>query len=288
MQKFAKMSTKELVAAFNALPRSPKTSSGCNSNEWHFDIRFIQLEPTPSHVINFIQPQSQYAHIESLPLWNPLSEAGLSFFPDTAKEAAPTLAKAIVYAFISNMGQTRTSESDVREPLAPWKLTTEDKSLAAAVGQELKRIGLLPETLCNIEIAKPSTIAIAQNAFVKIFKLLKMHAGYSGAVAELISTPDSIKFENFKVAVPAPQRGSIGSLALPEEYEQIQLYLDYVLERMNVLPSDGSEYDAKTQGEARSKELDRVMDLVEKKPERILNAEADRGDAEATLDYAIR
>ena len=122
-------------------------------NERHFDLRYIQLEPTPSHIIALIQPQSQFIHIERLPIGLPVNQSGIEYFPESGKAAAPEVAKALLHAFVNNLGQSAILNAP--PAFSPWKMTTEDQDLASAVGDELKRIGVRPLKLCNIGLSKP-------------------------------------------------------------------------------------------------------------------------------------
>ena len=92
--------TFELVKSINALPRKEMESSDEVLNEWHFDFRYIQLEPNPSHVITLIQPQSQIIHIERLPVGLPTNQSGIEYFLESGKEAAPEVPKALLHALI--------------------------------------------------------------------------------------------------------------------------------------------------------------------------------------------
>ncbi|RDB30343.1 hypothetical protein Hypma_007261 [Hypsizygus marmoreus] len=59
----------DTVKAYNALPRPPLAPSGMVPNhcQWHFDLRYIALEP-PSHVLFLVQLESSFVHSEHLPL----------------------------------------------------------------------------------------------------------------------------------------------------------------------------------------------------------------------------
>ncbi|KAH9485658.1 hypothetical protein JR316_0002568 [Psilocybe cubensis] len=279
--------SKELVEAFNALPRRAKTPSGRVSNEWHFDIRYIQMEPGPSHVVYFIQPQSQFTHMERLPVGLASNQSGLVFFPETAKDAAPVLAKGILHAFINNMGMNdKRMYPNAPAPYAPWKLSTNDKSLAAAVGNELKRLGVRPEALCTIGISGQSTTRLAQESFARFFETLKMACGLEGIVAASIEAPQSIGFENYQVP-PALRRSSFDD-DTDDEGKQLNAVLQYYNVWSRGVPSDGVEYDAKRSGDEMYKQMEIIKARLQEKPESVVNAAADRGDAEAALDYGIR
>ena len=66
---------------------------------------------------------------------------GIEFFPDTPEEAAPEVAKALMHAFVNRFG------GQASQAIAPWNLMTEDKNLAATVGDEFKKLGVGYEAL---------------------------------------------------------------------------------------------------------------------------------------------
>ncbi|KAF4613131.1 hypothetical protein D9613_011188 [Agrocybe pediades] len=282
-------STKELVDAFNALRLPSEGLSGCLSNEWHFDLRFIQIEPNPSHIIYFVQPQTRYTHMQRLPLGTPSDQPGLAFFPDTAEEAAPVLAKAILHALMNNMGQEPSAESRPTSISTPWKFTTADRTLAAAVSREFQRLGLSAERLWVVRVSKPSTILVAQDCFTIAYKGHLASIGFPDAFTSIIRTPDSVIFENFTVASPEPdQLESFMRQMRNEEQNQAQLLLDYFMQRQNALPSDGNERDTRAQLDNDESGIDAIKKLYEEKSTTVIRAEADLGDAKAALDYAIR
>ena len=152
-----------------------------------FDLRYIQLEPTPSHIIALIQPQFQFIHIERLPIGLPANQSGIEYFPESGKEVAPEVAKALLHAFANKLGQSAIPKTP--PAFSPWKLTTVDKELASAVSDEFKRIGVRLLELCNMGLATPQTISITQEAFTRLFATVKMVAGYTSVVAAAIKTP---------------------------------------------------------------------------------------------------
>ena len=69
-------------------------------NSWHFDIRYVHLEPTPSHILFFLQDASEFSHLKSFPIGLATRSSRIKFFPDTPGEAAPEVAKALMHAFV--------------------------------------------------------------------------------------------------------------------------------------------------------------------------------------------
>ena len=176
-----------LVKSFNALPHKGDLPDDCSTNGTL--TCGIQLEPTPSHIITLIQPKSQLIHIGRLPIGLPANQSGIEYFPESGKEAAPEVAKALLHAFVSKLGQSAIPNAP--PAFSPWKLTTVDKDLASAVSDEFKRIGVRPLELCNIGLSKPQTNAIMQEAFTgtRHFATAKMAAGFTGIAAAAIKTP---------------------------------------------------------------------------------------------------
>ncbi|KDR76932.1 hypothetical protein GALMADRAFT_138969 [Galerina marginata CBS 339.88] len=272
-----------LVKKFNALPRNEKAPSGLVPNEWHFDLRYIQIEPTPGHIVAIIQPQSQFIHMERLPVGIGGRTSGITFFPESGKEAAPEVAKALLHAFVDNLGQNQMMGSNAPPVFAPWKLTTEDKDLAAAVGEEFKRLGVRAKELHKISVSSKSVNKIMDTAFRKLFATLKQAVGFTGIAGDVIMKPDSICFHNFKLT-PAPKKPSL----LDHEEGPFDLALNYLQQLMNSRPPNASDIDTKTLLTAQGQELPILMKKVEDKPAAIVKAEADGGDPDAALDYGLR
>ena len=230
-----------LVKSFNALPRKERAPSGRLPNEWHFDLRYIQLEPIPSHIIAIIQPQSQFIHIERLPIGLPANQSGIEYFPKSGKEAALEVAKALLHAFVDRLGQSAIPNAP--PAFSPWKLTTGDKDLASAVSEEFKRIGVHPLELCNIKLSRPQTNAVMQEAFTCLFASIKTVTGYTGITAAAIKTPQPFIFWNFKLdplkdLSPAELGGDPVDL---EQVEKFHLPLKYIQTLMNSRLPDQSQ-----------------------------------------------
>jgi hypothetical protein len=276
-----------LVKSFNALPRKARAPSGRVPNEWHFDLRYIQLEPTPSHIIALIQPQSQFIHIERLPIGLPSNQSGIEYFPESGKEAAPEVAKALLHAFVNKLGQSAIP--DPPPAFSPWKLTTEDKDLASAVSDELKRIGVRPLELCTIGLSKPQTNSIMQEAFTSLFASVKTAAGYTGIASAAIKTPEPFIFWNFKLDPPEDlSPAELGGD--PDVLEELHLPLKYLQTFTNSRPPNPNELDTKSVMARLGPEMHVLMKMLEERPEGVVKADADAGDADAdaALYYGVR
>jgi hypothetical protein len=272
--------TAELVKAFNSLPRKEKTPSGMVPNEWHFDIRYVHLEPNPSHVLVFVQPQSQFIHMERLPVGLPPDASGIEFFPESGKEAAPEVAKTILYSFVNNMGNNQMMGSRAPPAFSPWKLTTDDRSLAVAVGNELKRLGVRPDALCKIGVSRPSVNKLADTVFARVFSRMKQHLFSNPTISDVISTPTSIGFENFKLDDPPLNLHGMNGLA--------DLLMKYIQLWKNCEPPGPGESGSS----AMLADIQLGVAMLERKllekPEAMIKAQADRGSPEAALDYGLR
>lgn len=261
------------VARFNALPRTSRAPSDRVANDWHFDIRFIHLDP-PSHLLFMVQPESTFIHTEML------GSKPMMFFPETGKEAAPEVARGLIRAFLTSFGDIGMT------PLAPWKLTTEDTDLATAVGAELKRLGVRKE-LCKISVSH-SNAAIARESFEGFFNGLKSHMNFSEIASAAVSCPESIAFRNFappsSVSRAAASRNREGG----GDSSSFETALAYVNIRKNCIPIDFSKSVDHTWGARIMNEIDNVLAMVKSKPENVIKAEADAGNSEAALDYGFR
>ncbi|KAJ6597283.1 hypothetical protein DFH09DRAFT_904206 [Mycena vulgaris] len=184
------------VDIFNKLPRSPRTPSG-RPNVWHFDIRFMQIQP-PSHVVFLLQPESSFMHMELVPIGG-LPDLGFVFFPDTAKEAATEIAKALVHAFVTGLGSGKFVRNP-SPPYAPWSFTTDDQGLAREVGAELKRLGVKAPELCNVKFAAGKISDQARTKFTNMFTSMKTAMGMNDTAHAAFTTPDCISFSSFKLA----------------------------------------------------------------------------------------
>ena len=267
------MATK-LVKAFNSLPLKEKTTSAMVPNEWHFDIRYIHLEP-PSHALVLIQPQSKFIHMERLPLGLPHDTSGIAFFPESGKEAAPEAVKTILHSFVNSM-----PGSGAPPPFAPWRLTTDDRSLAIAVGNELKRLGVRPDDLCKIGVSRPSVTKLADTLFARVFSRMKQSLFSDRSAGDVISTPTSIGFGSFKLDDPPLNLHGMNGTS--------DLLMKYVQLWKNSEPPGPEE--SHTSSMLVNIQLGVAMlerKLIEK-PEAMVKAQADRGSPEAAMDYGLR
>lgn len=240
------------VKIFNALPR-PRVTNGGVPNDWHFDLRYIQFEPCPSHVLFMLQPEADFPHMQKLPL----EGSELEFFPESAEEAAAEVAMAIIHSFASKMGEKEilgTAELN----FAPWKLMTEDKTLAIQVGKELRRIGIHPD-LCKIDVSLKSVVSLAQEAFERTFKSIREFMG----MQETIMPPTAIVFCPL-ILPPSPQN-------------KVRAYISAM-------------YGAKPPIEMEQEDMfiSRMEALLSSKPESQVKHEAANGLPEAMTDYALR
>ncbi|KAK7031181.1 hypothetical protein VNI00_013597 [Paramarasmius palmivorus] len=247
---------------------SPKAS---DATRWHFDARYIPIEPNPCHVLFIVNMTGIKKHVERLPVGLDKQTSGIKFFPEIASEAAPEVAKALIHAFKQHLGGT-----DVF-PFGPsGSLSTDDRSLAQAVGAELRKLGIGQE---RSRIEYKYLISFAQGHFEATFKDLKKQFGATEKVTQLLDTPESIGFHNFRSCNLKARR--------PEEDpfdESVQRLLEYMHSLLNARPAISlSKLDHKL-----DEEMDKLRRLFHSKPTPMVEEEADRGVPESQLDFALR
>ncbi|KAJ7143767.1 hypothetical protein C8R44DRAFT_864801 [Mycena epipterygia] len=252
------------VDVFNKLPRRPRAPSGLVPNVWHFDLRYIQIQP-PSHMLFLLQPESSYVHTELLPIGRP-HHLGFAFFPDTAKEAAPEIAKGLIHAFVTGMGISKF-ERNPPPAYAPWAFTTDDRNLAKEVGAELKRLGVKAPELCEVKFV-PKLTNDAHTAFSEVFRTMKM-ALRNGAI---FTAPSGISFTYFKLA-PWVERKT-------DEDEAAIAYCER-LSRARPLFKDIDTGNF-------MKEIEVAMEVLRRRRSATVLSEADGGDPQAAIEYSLR
>lgn len=257
------------VESFNALPQPRLTPSGL-PNHWHFDLRYISLDPTPSHVLFLVQLDSGYIHNERLPLGISPRETGIAFFPESGIEAAPEVTKALLHAFVNGFGFKQFS---------PWKFTTEDPDLAKAVREEFRKIGVRGQ-LCNINVIKGKALEIAHTAFDGFWQGLKAQIGITGIVAAAFKAPYSITFHDFHPNTTTTRLGD------NSDKDSIKKALRYVerFSSSHPIPVEIDPYD----GQNVMKEIQIIKELLKTKSLEVVRKEADEGNAESAIDYALR
>jgi hypothetical protein len=269
------------VKSFNALPQ-PRLSPSGLPNHWHFDLRYIPLDPTPSHVLFLIQLDSGYIHSERLPLGISSRESGIAFFPESGTEAAPEVSKALLHAFVDGFG-THRFVSNPPPPFAPWKLTTEDPDLAKFVREEFKKIGVRDQ-LCNINVVKGKALEIAHTAFDGFWKGLKSQIGLTGIVAAALTTPNSITFHDFH---PTTTTTHLGDDSDDDDSIETMKAIGYV-QRLSSSHPISVKMDPYGEGQNMMEEMQTIMELFKTKSSEVVRKEADEGNAESAIDYALR
>ncbi|KAF8075045.1 hypothetical protein FPV67DRAFT_1475810 [Lyophyllum atratum] len=263
------------VKRFNTLPRKPRAPSGLVSNNWHFDLRYVPLDPTPSHFLFVVQLESSYIHGERVPLGLPANASGIAYFPETGTEAALEVAKALIHSFLDGFGEHKFS-FDPPPAYAPWKLTTEDPTLAEAVGLEFKRLGVRTE-LCTIEVVTGKSLAIAQEAFVGFWEGLKKQMGITGILSAALSAPGSIVFKNLRLA---PWVGDVND-------DETNKALAYT-QRLSTARPLSEEAPTTAVGEDMVKTFRLNMMLLQSRSNEVVRAEADAGNGGSAIDFSLR
>jgi hypothetical protein len=269
------------VKSFNALPQPRLTRSGL-PNHWHFDLRYIPLDPTPSHVLFLVQLDSGYIHSERLPLGISPRESGIAFFPESGTEAAPEVSKALLHAFVDGFGTHRFGPNP-SPPFSPWEFTTEDPDLAKAVGEEFKKIGVRDQ-LCNIKVVKGKALEIAHAAFDGFWKGLKVQIGITGIIAAALITPSSIMFHNFHLKTTTTHLGDDSD---NEDSIKTMKAVGYVQQLSSSHPIS-VKMDPYDQGQNMMKEVQTVIELFKTKSLEVVRKEADEGNTKSAIDYALQ
>ncbi|KAF7985509.1 hypothetical protein HWV62_3721 [Athelia sp. TMB] len=262
------------VKKFNRLPRNEMAPSGKVSNTWHFDVRYISLAP-PSHVLFLVQLDSEYVHMEQLPLKiGPSSPSSFDYFPESAEDAAPEVVKALLHSFLTSFGLGKF-QNPPPPAYAPWKLTTDDKALAAAVGEELRFIGIKPE-LCTIGITRQNNKQV-DRAFGGLFKQMLKSMSVTGVVAEALVAPESIGFANNARSRYWPP--------IKEDEEEMDRVLQYV-QKLQSATFTNQEVSKLT---ARSMQhFQACMQELPRRSADSVRAAADAGDIDSAIQYALR
>ncbi|KAG5637115.1 hypothetical protein H0H81_005708 [Sphagnurus paluster] len=272
------------VAAFKALPRAESTPSG-KPNKWHFDLRYLSLEPNPTHVLFLTQIESSQFHSEKLPLNTSGESSGIFFFPESGDAAAPEICKAIIRSFVNGID---SNAGKPKPPYAPWRLTTEERSVAVAVGNQLKRLGLHKD-LCKIDLVTHRTITAAQKVFDKFWSTMITERRYPVPVAIMLKAPESIGFETFRLAPWPKQSEADGAFDGPPDMEEtireVNKALAYTRQMMSIRPTEAVLETAEMDLQ---KTLGEVMDLFHRKSPQRVRLEADAGNADSAIDYALR
>ncbi|SJL00036.1 uncharacterized protein ARMOST_03348 [Armillaria ostoyae] len=275
------MAVKEDVKKFNSLPRPPRMPSGNFLNEWHFDLRFVHCLQPPSHILFLVQPGSTFAHFEFLP--NDRAK-GMTFFPETAKEAAPETAKALIHAFLSGFSD---SPGRAMSPMAPWKLTTDDPDLQAAIEQEFRNLGIRNE-LVSIGATSPSREKVIMQSFLVTFDRIKHTFCDPESRSSTIIPPFSIGYKalNPPPLIPASVLRLVDQDNTMLEQGKIMAYAQLSI---GCRPHDASKsLDSSAVHEEIMTKVASVEDLFKSQPMNAVKTKANAGDADAALDYGLR
>ncbi|KAF9065553.1 hypothetical protein BDP27DRAFT_1424755 [Rhodocollybia butyracea] len=284
----------DYVKRYNALPRKALAPSGRVPNVWHFDLRYIPISP-PSHTLFIVQKESHFIANEVLPLGKKPSDAGLSYFPETAKEASHEICLGLMHAFLTMFteeipGSTTDGLKTSPNALAPWKLTTDDRSLAQAVEEQFKALGVNPDR-CKVECV--NLVSFAQVEFDNFYQGLKGMLGVSDFVKATLVTPQCIGFSN---AIPpdpkAWSRSGPSSGHDDEEMSGVNSILGYIHEFMNNEPlpvnEDGAAGGSTHLSSRIQQSFGHIKTMLETTTLKDVCKKADRGDAQQAVDAALR
>jgi hypothetical protein len=277
------------ILTFNSLPRHDTLPPGSGSlsdarNEWYFDIRYIHLEPNPAHYLFLMHLQKGFVHAEKLPLTyssTNAEEPDYSFFPESAEEAAEEIALALIRSFTMTLDLSDSKEeAEATARFAPWKLISSFENLAQAVSSQFKELGVGEELQCSISASdsSPSKSSQVERVFNQYFNAIKLAMGMSKEVSQLVMAPDTIAFKNDVDPEWEVREG------MPVE----ERVITYVFAWLAVNPSASGNDSEAAQKEAFEKKLAEVKKRIETKRLKVLKQEADEGDLDAAVDYAMR
>ncbi|KAH7874341.1 uncharacterized protein C8R40DRAFT_1194669 [Lentinula edodes] len=276
----------ECVKKYNALPRKRLAPSGLVPNVWHFDLRYIPLSP-PSHMLFVFQKESQFVHQQSLPVGTKKSiknAFGLSYFPETAKEAALEICLGLMHSFNTTFNQEMTP-GPMMDPYAPWKFTTDDRALAQAVQKQFKSLGV-KEDRCKVGF-----VDITQEAherFDGLYKSLVAVLGLPDIVRAALVTPSAIGFSGLPPADPEAWLMNPGSLhGTPEEVE-FQKIIGYSQEFMNNEPLPVNSGNGLNRSSNLMETLERIKTVTTSTSLEQVQRRADAGDSQHAIDAALR
>jgi len=160
-------------------------------------------------------------------------------------------------------------------------LTTEDPDLAKFVRGEFKKIGVRDQ-LCNINVVKGKALEIAHTAFDGFWKGLKSQIGLTGIVAAALTTPNSITFHDFHPKTTTTHLGDDSD----DDIETMKA-LGYV-QRISSSHPISVKMDPYGEGQNMMEEMQTIMELFKTKSLEVVRKEADEGNAESAIDYALR
>ncbi|KAL1752574.1 hypothetical protein FB107DRAFT_293058 [Schizophyllum commune] len=263
------------VTTFNALPAAKSAA------HWHFDLRYLPLEPKPHHILLLARIDGASSHIEKLPMFLPSERDGLEFFPDTPADAAPTVAQALVTLFATK---------DALSKARPSRLMTPDPGLAVEVGKELKRIGVAASDLHDVTKSTPTAISIADMLFAPVWRRMLRNAGFHGLFATVLGTPEYIDMSKVKLREPEPSmtEGPEAASLSREQRKHLQA-LEYVKLWYEARPPTdrpGIDYASLDTMIMKANYVDDTY--FPENPTHEIKEEADDGMAAAAFDYALR
>ncbi|KAK1233896.1 hypothetical protein PQX77_002919 [Marasmius sp. AFHP31] len=263
------LSINNTVSQFDLLPEMPKKSS--RPSAYHFDVRYIPIEPYPSHILFILNTTTNAKHIERLPVDLDERTSGIEFFPETAEHAAPEVAKGLVkhlkndlYVFTEGGSGSGTSVS------------TDDPTLSKAVAAELKKLGYP-----RAQVQTKSIVLLAQREFDDAFREMKRKASppLNPTVASLLQTPESIGFHNFRP--PSLETFPDVENEVQERQARVTQYLQYLTNARPAQSLTDLRFNI-------MEEMAMLERLFVAKPLDVIKREAEQGVAESQLDYALR
>ena len=147
----------DLIANFNSLPRPARSPSDCLPNHWNISIRHVPLSP-PGDLVFFVQPDSQFSHIEG-PIQVVEGQTPGHTLNPKSLVTLQTIARLIMKSFVQNISEGRVATAS-----APWSWATNDPNFARRIIKVMTDMGVR-EDLLNMAVANTGELASCDEAW---------------------------------------------------------------------------------------------------------------------------
>ena len=251
----------------------PKKSS--RPPAYHFDVRYIPIEPYPSHILFILNTTTNAKYIERLPVGLDEQSSGIEFFPEIAQHAAAEVTKGLIKHLKNDLNVFTEGGGSVSGTVT---LSTDDRTLSSAVARELQKSGYP-----RAQVQTKSIVLLAQREFEEAFREVKrkVNPPLNSTVASLLKTPESIGFHNFRPPTSNDRLLQKADNEVQERQLRLSQYVQYL---SNARPAQSLTDLTHNVME----EMDIVGRLLTVKPLNKVRREAEQGIAESQLDFALR
>ncbi|KAL8878827.1 MAG: hypothetical protein Q9198_003440 [Flavoplaca austrocitrina] len=147
----------DLISNFNILPRPARTPSGLVPNHWNISVRHVALNP-PGDLVFFVQPDSQYVHVEG-PIQTVEGQTPGHVLNPKSLVTLQTIARLIMKAFVEGTGADSSIPTS-----APWPWTTDERNFARRIIKVMTDMGVRQDLL-NMTVADADEMAACDEAW---------------------------------------------------------------------------------------------------------------------------